>query len=136
LGCRFDLFHRALLNQRNNQTEQWLVADYLSNAGVHPGAKVAPVRAGDAIPCYWAYIDNLQIVAEIGNDAYDPDDQKKDLQLFVTHPDVQQTVFALFQQAGAVVTLVGALDTAPQGPGWERIPGTHWYLHWLPAATP
>jgi hypothetical protein len=70
-------------------------------------------------------------VAEVGNFAYDPNDQDKDLQLFTRSPEVQQTVFKLFRQAGAVVVVARYLPEPPHGDGWVLVPGTPFWVHRL-----
>jgi len=126
-----ELIRRIIRHEPYANQEQWRVGLYLAESGFRAGDKVASVKVGNGALCSWAYMDGLQIVAEIGNDAFDPKDQEKDFELFNHSPEVQQTVLDLFRQAGAVLVVVFDVDGAPQGPGWERIPGTQSWVHLL-----
>ena len=139
-GClvqdKMDIFKRAIHDQPYTSEEQWRVGLYLAASGVQPGEKIAVVGIGNRMNCTFAYVSGVHIVAEIGNDGYDEDNQEADLQLFTDHPEVQQTVFKLFQQAGADLVVGCYLNGPPQGPGWQGIPGTTWWFQRLSAEAP
>jgi len=124
-----DVVGRVIRNQPYTRDEQWRIGFYLAQSGLHPGDKVASVKVGNGSLCGWAYMNGLRIVAEIGNDAFDPRDQEKDFELFTGSPEVQQTVFDAFKQAGAVAVVVLDVNGPIQGAGWERIPGTQSWVH-------
>jgi hypothetical protein len=124
-----DVLDRAIHGETNTNDPAWRLGLYLAQLGVHPGDKVAAVGVGPSLDATWAYVGGVHIVGEIGNDAFDPDDQEKDLQLFINNPPVQQTVFNLFQQAGAVLVVARLVHESPQGPGWTQLPDTQWWLH-------
>jgi hypothetical protein len=128
---------RAIHNQPYTSEEQWQVGLYLAQSGlVHPGEKTAVVGIGNRMNCTYAYVSGIHIAAEIGNDGYDFDHQEKDLRLFTDHPDVQQAIFKLFQQEGIEMVAVCYVLDEPQGPGWEGVPGTGWWIHRMPAGNP
>jgi hypothetical protein len=106
---------------------QWIIASYLRQAGLHPGENVASVSTLNDIRCTWAYAAGLHIVADIGNDAYDPESQQQDFTLFWTDPATQQDVLRLFREQGAVAVVA---PDAPQAltPAWQPIPNTHAWL--------
>lgn len=131
-GNSKEVFLRAIHGQTNTTDPAWRIGQYLAQLGLHPGDKIATVGEGSSLDAAWAYMDGIRIVGEIGNYAFDPDDQEKDLQLFTRSPEVQQTVFNLFHQAGAEVVVARYLDESPQGPGWVRVPDTQWWVHRLP----
>jgi len=128
---RRDVLQLAIDHPSYTSDEQWRIGLYLAQSGVHPGDKVADVVVGNGSRCTWAYIDDLHIVAEIGNETFNPGDQEKGFQLFTGSPDVQRTVFNLFRQAGAVWVVARDVNGLPQGSGWERVPGTRSWVHRL-----
>lgn len=131
VGNSKDVLHRAIHGEANTGDMAWRIGVYLPQLGVHPGDKVAAVGIGSSLDDTWAYVGGVHIVAEIGNYAFDRENQEKDLQLFTSSPEVQQTVFNLFRQAGAVVVVVRDLPESPQGPGWVRLLDTPWWIHRL-----
>ncbi|MDB4793598.1 hypothetical protein OAG63_01035 [Methylacidiphilales bacterium] len=126
-----DMVRHVWNNEPYTSDTQWKTGLYLIQAGLHPGDKVASVTVGNGVFCTWAHISGVHIVAQIGNDTFDPLDQVKDFLLFADHPDVQQTVFNLFKQAGAVMVILPDVKSPLQGPGWEHIPGTDAWIHHL-----
>jgi hypothetical protein len=130
-----EIFRHAVLLPPYTSNEEWRIGLYLAQAEVHPGDKVASVKVGNGSHCLWAYVAGVHVVAEIGNDAFDPENQEKDFALFVRSPDVQKTVFNLFKQAGAVVVVAFDVKETLQGPGWERVPGTQAWFHRLDGNT-
>ena len=126
-----DVFHRVIHGQTNTSDPAWRLGLYLAQLGVHPGDKVAAVGVGPSLDATWAYVGGVHIVAEIGNDAYDPNNQQKDIALFYGNPEAQQAVFNLFSQAGAVAVIARDVDGPIQGPGWERVPETQSWIHRL-----
>jgi hypothetical protein len=125
---------RAVHNESYTNTDQWRVGAYLAKSIVYPGEKVASVQVAnhaDNAGRTWATVSGVRIVAEIGNDAYDLGNQQEDFALFIGNPAVQQTVFALFRKAGAELVVARNVEGMPQGPGWEQIPGTRWWVHRL-----
>ena len=78
---------RLVLHHADMQSGgQWEIARYLQQSGLKPGDKVASVTTGNDIRCTWAYAAGLHIVADIGNDAFDPQSQQQDFDLFWTDP--------------------------------------------------
>jgi hypothetical protein len=132
LGLRkAEMFHRAAVNQVYLTDPQWKIGLYLAQAGLHPDDAIASVTVGHGGFCTWAHVCGLRIVAEVGNNTFDPDHQEEDFRLFATHPDVQQHVFRLFQRAGAVMVVVPQALISPEGLGWEHVPGTEAWVHRL-----
>jgi hypothetical protein len=108
---------------------QWKIARYLQQMGLQDGDKVAAVSTLNDYRCTWAYAARLHIVADIGNDAYDPQDQEKDLRLFFDDPSTREEVLHLFKQQGAVAVVAPSMPFEIVSPGWQRIPGTSaWVL--------
>ena len=136
VGNKKDAIHRAIHNEPYTSDEQWRIGSYLIQSGVQPEEKVAAVAVWENIECTWAYVSGVHIVAEIGNDAFDFDHHEQDFHLFLSSPDVQQTVFTLFRQAGAKLVVASYVDGTPQGPGWEQIPGTRSWIHRLDENAP
>ena len=126
-----DVLGRMVGPENNTDEPGWRTGLYLQHLGIRPGTKVAAVGYGSCIWDTWAYVCGAHIVAEIGNYAYDLDDQNKDLRLFAGSPDVQQTVFQYFRQAGATLVVARELPEPPQGPGWVEVPGTQFWIHSL-----
>jgi hypothetical protein len=125
---------RIAEHQPFTSTDQWRTGLYLAGAVTHPGEKVAAVSVGNHsnhASRTWARASGVLIVAEMGNDAYDPDEQRQDFSLFVNDASVQQTVFALFRQAGADLVVARDVGDTIAGPGWEPIPGTQSWYHRL-----
>jgi hypothetical protein len=120
---------RAIHGESYTADEQWRVGLYLAQSKDSPGEKVALVRNDGLVG--WAYIGDVHIVAEIGRNAFDPENAEKDFQLFTSHPEVQQTAFNLFRQAGAKLVVAYHVEGAPAGGGWERVPGTASWIHRL-----
>ena len=126
-----DAFRRAARCEPYNDSDDWKVALFLISSGVQPGEKVAAVETYrfDATACSWAYISGVHIVAEIGNDAYDPSEGQRDFDSFNGNPDVQNAVFALFRKAGARLVIVREVTGQIRGTAWQRVPGTQWWIH-------
>jgi hypothetical protein len=138
LGCagitvanRMDVVHQVCSHKTYLDDGAWKAGLYLHQMGVQPGDKIAAVGPGSSLDDTWAYVCGAHIVGEIGNFAYDPDNQKQDLQLFAGSPEVQETVFNLFRQAGAEVVVARYLDGTPQGDGWEKVPDSPFWVHRL-----
>jgi hypothetical protein len=126
------MFHRAWNNQPYTTDAQWKRAFYLIQAGLQPGDKVASVAVNEnGAFCTYAHASGVHIVAQMGNNTVDPLDQEKDFALFADNPDVQQSVFNAFKQAGAVMVIVVDVERPLQGPGWEQVPGTRTWVHRL-----
>ena len=107
---------------------QWDIARYLTQSGLEPGDKVASVTTLNDIRCTWAYAAGLHIVTNIGNDAYSPQNQQQDFNLFWTDPATQQDVLRLFREQGAVAVVVPIANTPPVGSNWQQIPNTQAWL--------
>jgi hypothetical protein len=126
-----ELFRRIWTLESYTSDPQWKIGFYLVQAGLHPGDKVASVNIGHGAFCTWAHVSGVRVVAQIGNNTFDPLNQDADFQLFADHPDIQQTVFNLFKQAGAVMVIVPDVKYPLQGPGWGQVPGTEAWVHRL-----
>lgn len=127
-----ETFLRAIHHETYLVNNQWKAGLYLNQIGVKPGEKVASVHGG--MVCTWAKVSGVQIVAElplIGVDSVGQDKLEDDYQLFARDPAVQQTVFALFKQAGATLVVMLDADEPPQGADWQPVPGTDWWIHRL-----
>jgi hypothetical protein len=124
-----EIFQRASANQSYAVGRQWKVGFYLAQAGLRPGDKVASVLVGPAIYCTWAHVAGVHIVAEIGNNAFDPAHQIEDFRLFTGIPEIQRHVFQLFKQAGAVMVVIPESEVPPEGSGWEPVPETKAWVH-------
>jgi hypothetical protein len=111
--------------------EAWNIGIALPSYGVMPGDKVASVGDRSGIDCTWAYVGGVRIVGEIGNDAYDLENQETDYAHFAHDPNVQQAVFDQFRGVGARLVLVRDQKDAPAGPGWTQVPGTKSWVHLL-----
>jgi hypothetical protein len=94
------------------------------------GAPVASVHQGGP-SCTWAYVGGVRVVAEIGNDAFDPAGQATDFALFTDNPAAQQASLRLFRKAGAVAVIVPHAGKPPRGPGWQQVPGTQAWVYRL-----
>ena len=112
-------------------SDQWTIASYLTQSGLRPGEKVATVTTLNQIRCTWAYASGLHIVADIGNDAYSPQNQQQDFNLFWTGPAIQQDVFKLFREQGAIAVIVPVATTPALSPDWQQIPNTQAWVHRL-----
>ena len=107
----------------------WAVADYLQGLGLKAGDKVASVSPRNVYRCTWAYASGLHIVAAIGNDAYDPQNQVEDLHLFFDDLSTQEQVLGLFRKQGAVAVVATEIPFDVASPGWRHIPGSRaWVL--------
>jgi hypothetical protein len=115
---------------------QWAIAQYLRSRGLMTGDKVASVAPKNEFRCTWAYAAKLHIVAAIGNDAYDPQNQVQDLHLFFENPSVQAEVLELFRRQGVVAVVATEIPFDVSSPGWERIPGGRaWMFLLRPSAS-
>ena len=122
-------FLRATNHVDMQSGSQWEIARYLTQSGLEPGDKVASVATLNDIRCTWAYAARLHIVANIGNDAYSPQNQQQDFQLFWTDPATQQDVLRLFREQGAVAVVIPIANTPAISPNWQQIPNTNaWFL--------
>ena len=119
-----DMWERALHHESHRADEPWRVAEFLRAQGIRPGEAVGSVQPGGAMLCTWAHAAGVHIVAEIGNDSYDPASQAADCHQFVHEPTVQRKALNLFRQIGAVAVVVTAVGEPVAGPGWEQVPGT------------
>ena len=122
---------RAMRHADMQRGGQWDIASYLTQSGLEPGDKVASVTTLNDIRCTWAYAAGLRIVANIGNDAYSPQNQQQDFQLFWTDPATQQDVLRLFREQGAVAVIVPTAPTAPTSAisaNWQQIPSTDTWI--------
>jgi hypothetical protein len=113
----------------NDATTEYEIAEGLQEMALQPGENVAAIGFG--IDAHWAYLDRLNIVAEIN-----PEDTCG----FWNEPaDIQAQVMEKFAQAGVDVVVantgtgirttsqVTPLDLsacAHPGNGWRKIPGT------------
>jgi hypothetical protein len=107
---------------------QWEIARSLSTSGLRSADRVAVVSTGNDIRCTWAYGARVHIVAAIGNDAYDPQDQEQDMRLFWTDLATQQDVLRLFRQQGAVAVIVLDAPATPISRDWQAVPGSGAWL--------
>ncbi|NYF90595.1 hypothetical protein RBB79_13375 [Tunturiibacter empetritectus] len=115
---------------------QWAVAEYLRGLGLKAGDRVASVSPGNDIRCTWAYAARLHIVAAIGNDAYDPQNQVQDVHLFFDTPSIQAEVLEVFRRQGAVAVVATEIPFDVSSPGWQRVPGSRaWVLLLEPSAS-
>jgi hypothetical protein len=119
---------RAIRLQSYTSDEQWRLGLYLAEAGVRPGDQVASVKVGDDMLCTWAHVAGVHLVAEIGNDAFDPAGQDADFQLFSDDPAVQGKDCDLFRQAGASMVVAPEVSGAMKGAGWEQVVGTQAWI--------
>jgi len=103
---------------------QWAVGQYLQGLGLTKMDKVASVSPRNGYRCTWAYAARLHIVAAIGNDAYDSQNQVQDLHLFFEDPAIQTEVLQLFRKQGAVAVVATEIPFDVSSPGWQRIPGS------------
>jgi hypothetical protein len=124
-----DVIGRAIHHQSYTDAEQWRVGLYLAQSKVRSGEKVALAR--NTGPVGWAYIGDVHIVAEMGNSTFDREDGKRDFELFTKSPEIQQTAFKLFRQAGAVLVVAYDVEGPLAGQGWEPVPGTQSWIHRL-----
>src|ERR1019366_4101533 len=130
-------FLRAINHSYMQRGGQWEIAHYLTQPGLQPGDKVASVTTLNDIRCTWAYAAGLHIVANIGNDAYSPENQQQDFQLFWSDPVTQQDVLRLFREQGAVAVVVPVATPPPVGSGWQQIPNSQaWVLRLYPNFAP
>jgi hypothetical protein len=119
----------AVARQDMQSGGQWAVAEYLQRLGLKAGDKVASVSPRNDYRCTWAYASGLHVVAAIGNDAYDPQNQVEDLHLFFDDPSAQEQVLQLFRKQGAVAVVATEMPFDVSSQGWERIPGSRaWVL--------
>jgi hypothetical protein len=119
----------AVARQDMQSGGQWAVAEYLQRLGLKAGDKVASVAPRNDFRCTWAYASGLHVVAAIGNDAYDPQNQVEDLHLFFDDPSTQEQVLQLFRKQGAVAVVATEIPFDVSSPGWEHIPGSRaWVL--------
>ena len=114
----------AIGRQDMERGGQWAIAEYLQEMGLKAGDKVASVSPKNDIRCTWAYASGLHIVAAIGNDAYDPENQIGDLHLFFDNPATQNEVLQLFREQGAVAVVATGIPFDVSSPGWRRVPGS------------
>jgi hypothetical protein len=137
LGTVADLYpilrlpiRRALAHTDMESEGQWVIAHYLTQSGFKPGDKVASVTTLNDIRCTWAYAAGLHIVADIGNDAYDPQFQHEDFNRFWTDPATQQDVLRLFREQGAVAVIAPSVSprALPLNSAWQHIPETNAWL--------
>jgi hypothetical protein len=131
VGTLTNLFHQfepALHRGAPETGGQWTIAQYLIHSGLQLNDKVASVSTLNDIRCTWAYAARLHIVADIGNDAYSPQDQQQDFNLFWTDPAIQQDVLRLFRQQGAIAVIVPHAQSNALTAAWQSIPGTDAWL--------
>jgi len=113
---------------------QWAVAEYLQQMGLKAGDKVASVSAKNNLRCTWAYGAGLHVVAALGNDAYDPENQVEDLHLFFDNPSVQEQVLQMFREQGAVAAVATDIPFDVSSPGWQHVPGSKTWVYVLEPA--
>jgi hypothetical protein len=121
---------RSAVARRDMQSGgQWAVAEYLQSRGLKAGDKVASVSPRNDYRCTWAYASGLHVVAAIGNDAYDPQNQIEDLHLFFDDSSTQEEISQLFRKQGAVAVVATEIPFDVSSDGWEHIPGSRdWVL--------
>jgi hypothetical protein len=116
--------HRLFCNQ-----DQWIVGQYLQQAGLQPGDKVAIVSdLVGATLSTWAYMDRLQIVGILGGSLLET--QHIDYDAFwSSSPEAQRILLQNFQDAGARVVVS---ISEPRGPGaqeWQLVPETKFWVY-------
>jgi hypothetical protein len=121
---------RSAVARRDMQSGgQWAIAEYLQKLGLKAGDKVASIAPRNDFRCTWAYASGLHIVAAIGNDAYDPQNQIEDLHLFFDDLSTQEQVVQLFRKQGAVAVVATDIPFDVSSRGWKHIPGSRaWVL--------
>jgi hypothetical protein len=119
---------RAVHRTDTQSGGQWEIARSLTTSGLRSADRVAVVSTGNDIRCTWAYGARVHIVAAIGNDAYDPQDQEQDMRLFWTDLATQQDVLRLFRQQGAVAVIVLDAPATPISRDWQAVPGSGAWL--------
>ena len=117
------VYHRIFCNQ-----DQWVLGQYLRQAGLKPGDKVA--IASDLVSATlstWAYIDHLQIVGILGGSLLET--QHIDYDAFWnSSPETQKAVLKNFSDVGARVVVSISEPRGPGAKGWEQVWGTKFWV--------
>jgi hypothetical protein len=102
---------------------QGAVAEFLYHIGVQPGDKVASI--GRTFDANWAYLTQVQIVAEIPRrDAND---------FWAANDALQSQVLRTFGKTGAKLIVADRVPSFAAPLDWERIGNTGYYVYVLPA---
>jgi hypothetical protein len=108
------------------------VAAFLHGLGLRPGDRVANIgirqgeNLGSSFEAFWAYLAQLQIVAEIPNG--------RDF-LCTGEPETTRA-YELLAQAGARAAVTMAMPSRWCAAGWHRVPETGYYVRVLQATRP
>ena len=120
----------------DDATPEYVTAEGLKKMGVRPGAKVAAI--GYDNDAYFAYLDNLSIIAEINTD--------QTCEFWQSSPPIQSEIFAKFREAGVNIIVAntggGVRNTTHEipinvaacshpGVGWRQIEGSPNHIYFL-----
>lgn len=101
--------------------EHWIAAQTLNRAGFVRGARVGYIGTG--LDAYWAHLAGARIVAEI------PDSEVA--RYSAASAETKREVWRRFAEAGAQALVTRTAEAASTADGWERIPGTGFFVRRL-----
>ncbi len=124
-----DLIGHIRHHQVYSNDDQWKAGQYLRQAGLHPGDKVAiAANLVDATRSTWAYMDEFQIVGILGGSLLETQTMDFDAFWHAT-PDAQRAMLENFHHTGARAVVAMAKPADLQAEGWTAIPGTPYWLY-------
>jgi hypothetical protein len=97
------------------------VADYLREAGLHPGDSLGYLQAPeDGTNKYWARLAKMTIVADMSF---------QDVPAFwESDPTTQAKVLAAFRDAGVQAIVAYKAPASARGTGWQKVGGSDYYV--------
>lgn len=105
------------------QKEQMEAAEGLQNMGLQAGDRVAVIDDGSTD--FWARLGRFKIVSEV----YSPEPGHR--QFWAASGELKNLAYRSLSRTGARVVVVWSPPENDMDPGWDRIPNTNYYAHFL-----
>ena len=115
------IWSRALHHWSPHNNIEWRTAEAVQAAGIPRGTQVGMISWTPNVHADWAFMSGVRITAEI---ATGPDEAA----FWAATPARQATIFAEFQQSGAIAVLTQD-PPRNQNSQWQQLPGAPIWIH-------
>lgn len=99
--------------------------------GLKPGDRIASLDYSNIDTAMWAYLDQLQVDAEVYYWPAHPETQTNNF--WSADLATERSVLAVLSRSGARAVISDSPPTGVTAGEWQEIGGSHYYLHWLTA---